>query len=98
MLTRQNDKYLQEIKLKVIYLMEELQMLRNEVNQLKIEKEKLKKEIVEKQQSIEILEEKNKIAKLAEGIHLSKLDMKSVKTEINRQLREIDECIRLLNQ
>jgi hypothetical protein len=41
---------------------------------------------------------KNKIAKLAEGIHLSKLDMKSVKTEINRQLREIDECIRLLNQ
>lgn len=78
--------------------MEELQMLRNEVNQLKIEKEKLKKEIVEKQQSIEILEEKNKIAKLAEGIHLSKLDMKSVKTEINRQLREIDECIRLLNQ
>ncbi|MFY8108965.1 MAG: hypothetical protein ACOVO9_08235 [Bacteroidia bacterium] len=98
MLTRQNDKYLQEIKLKVIYLMEELQMLRNEVNQLKNEKEKLKKEIVEKQQSIEILEEKNKIAKLAEGIHLSKLDMKSVKTEINRQLREIDECIRLLNQ
>jgi len=78
--------------------MEELQMLRNEVNQLKNEKEKLKKEIVEKQQSIEILEEKNKIAKLAEGIHLSKLDMKSVKTEINRQLREIDECIRLLNQ
>ena len=70
MLTRQNDKYLQEIKLKVIYLMEELQMLRNEVNQLKNEKEKLKKEIVEKQQSIEILEEKNKIAKLAEGIHL----------------------------
>ena len=98
MLTRQNDKYLQEIKLKVIYLMEELQMLRNEVNQLKNEKEKLKKEIEEKQQSIEILEEKNKIAKLAEGIHLSKLDMKSVKTEINRQLREIDECIRLLNQ
>ncbi len=98
MLTRQNDKYLQEIKLKVIYLMEELQMLRNEVNQLKNEKEKLKKEIVEKQQSIEILEEKNKIAKLAEGIHLSKLDMKSVKTEIYRQLREIDECIRLLNQ
>ena len=98
MLARQNDKYLQEIKLKVIYLMEELQMLRNEVNQLKNEKEKLKKEIVEKQQSIEILEEKNKIAKLAEGIHLSKLDMKSVKTEINRQLREIDECIRLLNQ
>jgi|688.fasta_scaffold257466_2 hypothetical protein len=98
MLTRQNDKYLQEIKLKVIYLMEELQMLRNEVNQLKNEKEKLKKEIIEKQQSIEILEEKNKIAKLAEGIHLSKLDMKSVKTEINRQLREIDECIRLLNQ
>jgi regulator of replication initiation timing len=98
MLTRQNDKYLQEIKLKVIYLMEELQMLRNEVNQLKNEKEKLKKEIVEKQQSIEILEEKNKIAKLAEGIHLSKQDMKSVKTEINRQLREIDECIRLLNQ
>jgi hypothetical protein len=98
MLTRQNDKYLQEIKLKVIYLMEELQMLRNEVNQLKNEKEKLKKEIVEKQQSIEILEEKNKIAKLAEGIHLSKLDMKSVKTEVNRQLREIDECIRLLNQ
>lgn len=98
MLTRQNDKYLQEIKLKVIYLMEELQMLRNEVNQLKNEKEKLKKEIIEKQQSIEILEEKNKIAKLAEGIHLSKLDMKFVKTEINRQLREIDECIRLLNQ
>ncbi|MFY8021559.1 MAG: hypothetical protein ACOVP1_10185 [Bacteroidia bacterium] len=98
MLSKQNDRQLQEIKLKVIYLVEELQTLKKEVNELKKEKEKLKKELEEKQQSIEILEEKNKIAKLAEGIHLSKLDMKSVKTEINRQLREIDECIRLLNQ
>lgn len=98
MLSRQNDRHLQEIRLKVMNLMDELQKLKGEVNQLKKEKENLKKEIEEKQQSIEILEEKNKIAKLAEGIHLSKLDMKSVKIEINRQIREIDECIRLLNQ
>jgi len=47
---------------------------------------------------IEILEDKNKISKLADGIQLKKQDLTEVKLAINRYVREIDECLKLLNQ
>ncbi len=45
----------------------------------------------------EILEDKNKISKLADGIQLGKQDITEVKKSINQYVREIDECLKLLN-
>jgi hypothetical protein len=92
------DAYFLEIKQRLNALFVQSESLKNEIETLKNDKKELEKKLVEKEQTIENLKEKNKISKIAVGIQLSKQDLKSVKLEIDRQIREIDECIRLLNQ
>jgi hypothetical protein len=92
------DAYFLEIKQRLNNLLVQSESLKNELETLKNEKSVLEKKLIEKEQTIENLKEKNKISKIAVGIQLSKQDLKSVKKEIDHQIREIDECIRLLNQ
>jgi hypothetical protein len=92
------DAYFLEIKRRIQGLISYSENLKNELETLKSEKLELEKKLLEKEQTIENLKEKNKISKIAVGIQLSKQDLKSVKLDIDRQIREIDECIRLLNQ
>jgi len=92
------DAYFLEIKRRIQDLISYSENLKNELETLKSEKLELEKKLLEKEQTIENLKEKNKISKIAVGIQLSKQDLKSVKLNIDRQIREIDECIRLLNQ
>jgi len=92
------DAYFLEIKRRIQDLISYSENLKNELETLKSEKLELEKKLLEKEQTIENLKEKNKISKIAVGIQLSKQDLKSVKIDIDRQIREIDECIRLLNQ
>jgi len=92
------DAYFLEIKRRIQGLISYSENLKNELETLKSEKFELEKKLLEKEQTIENLKEKNKISKIAVGIQLSKQDLKSVKLDIDRQIREIDECIRLLNQ
>jgi len=92
------DAYFLEIKRRIQGLISYSENLKNELETLKSEKLELEKKLLEKEQTIENLKEKNKISKIAVGIQLSKQDLKSVKIDIDRQIREIDECIRLLNQ
>jgi hypothetical protein len=92
------DAHFLEIKLRINGLILLSESLKNELETVKSEKKELEKKLLEKEQTIENLKEKNKISKIAVGIQLSKQDLKSVKLEIDRQIREIDECIRLLNQ
>jgi hypothetical protein len=92
------DAYFLEIKRRIQGLISYSENLKNELETLKSEKFELEKKLLEKEQTIENLKEKNKISKIAVGIQLSKQNLKSVKLDIDRQIREIDECIRLLNQ
>ena len=92
------DAYFLEIKHRIQGLILLSESLKNELETVKNQKIELEKKLIEKEQTIENLKEKNKISKIAVGIQLSKQDLKSVKLEIDRQIREIDECIRLLNQ
>jgi len=92
------NAYFLEIKRRIQGLISYSENLKNELETLKSEKLELEKKLLEKEQTIENLKEKNKISKIAVGIQLSKQDLKSVKIDIDRQIREIDECIRLLNQ
>jgi len=86
------------IKLKVKALLGRVDALEKELSLAKKESEKLRLNLMAQTKSIEMLEDKNKISKLADGIQLKKQDVTEVKLAINRYVREIDECLKLLNQ
>lgn len=86
------------IGLKVQKLLNQVKSLEAELeNQRQINK-KQAETLSDQTKRIEILEDKNKISKLADGIQLGKQDIREVKLAINRYVREIDECLKLLNQ
>lgn len=85
------------IKLKVAKLLEQLQLLEKETERLRKENRNLQQMLADQTKRTEIVEERNKISKLADGILLNKQDVTQVKQEINRYIREIDECLKLLN-
>ena len=89
-----------------------LQLIREKVEKLLEENERLKEErmvltsqLEAKEKTIEIqkntisdLTERNKMIKLAKNLSLSGSDGFDVKIKINELVREIDRCIDLLNE
>ena len=69
--------------------------------QLKVSNQKvdvLSKQLVDHNQSIQQLNEKNKVLKLSSSIQGEHGDNKAAKQKINELVREIDKCIALLNK
>ena len=69
--------------------------------QLKVSNQKvdvLSKQLVDQNQSIQQLNEKNKVLKLSSSIQGEHGDNKAAKQKINDLVREIDKCIALLNK
>ena len=60
--------------------------------------EKIKSDLIEKQDVIKSLEEKIKLIKMSKVVSSSKEDNKKTKQKINDYVREIDKCIALLNK
>jgi hemerythrin superfamily protein len=85
------------IKLKVQALLQQQEALKRELFLVQTEANNLREIVSEQTKRIEILEDKNKISKLADGIQLGKRDVTELKLAINGYLREIDECLKLLN-
>lgn len=85
------------IKLKVQRLLKQQESLKMELLEAEKEINSLREIISDQTKRIEILEDKNKISKLADGIQLEKRDNKELKLAINSYIREIDECLKLLN-
>jgi hypothetical protein len=85
------------IKLKVQALLQQQEVLKRELLLVQTEANNLREIVSEQTKRIEILEDKNKISKLADGIQLGKRDVTELKLAINGYLREIDECLKLLN-
>lgn len=74
------------------------------LNELKLENKKLKSQLIEQQELIETLEkdvetltEKNKVLTITKTV-LYKEDKKDTIKKINELVREIDNCIELLNR
>jgi cell division septum initiation protein DivIVA len=65
--------------------------------QLLEENEKLKEEVKSRENDIEEFEKQNKLLKIAKSIE-SLEGKKEVKQKINELVREIDNCIALLNR
>lgn len=85
------------IKLKIQTLLKQQERLKMQLLEAEKEIDSLKEIISDQTKRIEILEDKNKISKLADGIQLGKRDNKELKLAINSYIREIDECLKLLN-
>ena len=58
----------------------------------------LSKQLDEHNQTIQQLNEKNKVLKLSSSIQGEEEDNKAAKQKINELVREIDKCIALLNK
>jgi hypothetical protein len=94
-----NDSLLiSEIKLKVIKLLNQNKILVEKHNNLQNEINILKKTVENQKNSIEHLEDNNKIVKLANEMQLSDLDKKKLKNDLTEKIKQIDECVKMLSQ
>jgi len=66
--------------------------------QLQQQVEYLSEQVCVKDQEMEVLESKYQSLKLTKTLISSQEDVKNVKFQVNRMIREIDKCIALLNQ
>jgi hypothetical protein len=71
--------------------------LQKKYDQLEAEYHLLKFNLENQKNTINSLEEQNKITKLAGSLGNSTHDIHDLKRKINEYIREIDECIRLLS-
>tara|TARA_B100001057_G_scaffold489038_1_gene574536 strand:+ start:262 stop:543 length:282 start_codon:yes stop_codon:yes gene_type:complete len=74
------------------------QQLKEELNASNKKVDVLSKQLVEHNQTIQQLNEKNKVLKLSSSIQGEQGDNKAAKQKINELVREIDKCIALLNK
>lgn len=86
------------IRLKVAALLKQVASLEQELAQLKEEKQRLLQEAEAQTKYTARLEETNKILKLADGIPSNRADRTEMQQALNRYIREVEECLKLLNQ
>ena len=72
--------------------------LKDNNEQLQQQIDNLLEQLRRKDQEIEVLESKNQSLKLAKTLISSPEDVKNVKLQVNRMVREIDKCIAFLNR
>tara|TARA_B110000467_G_scaffold142232_1_gene143528 strand:- start:23 stop:304 length:282 start_codon:yes stop_codon:yes gene_type:complete len=58
----------------------------------------LRQQLDTQQESVQELEDKNKILKLSASLHGEEQDTQAARKKINELVREIDKCIALLNK
>lgn len=88
----------QEIKLKLVRLIEHKQELLLQITMLTQENNSLKSEIQLQKNTIETLQTQNKIVKLAEILPSTDEDKQALKKQLNVYIKQIDDCIRLLSE
>lgn len=86
-----------DIQLKLDLLVQDRDDLQSKVEAMKVENEKLKADIAERDRSIEALKERNKTQTIAKSLEDS-ADRTSAKLKINELVREIDKCVALINK
>lgn len=83
---------------KVERLVAKHQSLKELNQQLEKQLKQLGKQLKQQQESVQELEDKNKILKLSASLHGEEQDTKATRNKINELVREIDKCIALLNK
>jgi len=80
---------------RVILFAEKLKTLNGQLQQ---QVDKLSGQLSVKSQEMEVLESKYQSLKFAKTLTSSPEDVRNVKLQVNRMVREIDKCIALLNR
>jgi FtsZ-binding cell division protein ZapB len=86
----------EEIKLKVVKLLQTVTLLEKRCEALQNENLSLKNELESQKNSIKALAETNKMLNIAEILH-QRDEKRDLKKLVNAYIKEIDECIRLLS-
>jgi predicted nucleic acid-binding Zn-ribbon protein len=85
-----------EIKLKVVKLLQKVEALEKDCKTLKEQNQMLENTLQEQKNTISALEETNKMLKIA-GILDQPDDNRELKKLVNGYIKEIDECLKLLS-
>ena len=93
-----NSLLISEIKLKVLKLVNQNKKLTTSNMELQNEVNELRKNIENKKNKIEQLEDNNKIIKLASEMQLSNSEKKQLKSELTDKIKLIDDCIKMLGE
>lgn len=97
-MTSEQEDLLRNLKDQIHLLMSKYAALRKEFGNLILENEELNNKIEEQNKTIEVLQQQYSSAKVASGVLVSDEDKEVARSEINRIVREIDNCIALLNR
>lgn len=97
-MTGDQEELIRELKNQVHLLMAKYSTLKKEYNQLVLDNRSLLNQTSEHEVEIETLERQYSTAKVATGVLAKGNNVNEARTEINRIVREIDNCIALLNR
>jgi hypothetical protein len=86
----------EEIKLKVVRLLQKVEALENRCKMLEEQNQVLENTLREQKNTMGALEETNKMLKIAEILDQPD-DTRELKKLVNGYIKEIDECLRLLS-
>ena len=89
---------IRQLRYRIRLLMARYQSLKHENESLVAEKNELLTLVEKQKKDIKQLEQQYTTAKLARSVLVPSEDRETAKAQINRIVREIDECIALLNK
>lgn len=89
---------IRQLRYRIRLLMARYQSLKHENESLVAEKNELLTLVEKQKKDIKNLEQQYTTAKLAKSVLIPSEDRETAKAQINRIVREIDECIALLNK
>ena len=88
----------QEIKQKLLILIERYQEAKDELHEVKIENELLRKELAQKNERIKNFQNQDKINKIVSNVALEEVEIEELKAKLDNYIKEIDRCIAYLNE
>ena len=97
-MTFEQEEMIRQLRYRIRLLMARYQSLKHENDSLVAEKSELLTLVEKQKKEINNLEQQYTTAKLAKSVLVPSEDREAAKAQINRIVREIDECIALLNK
>ncbi len=97
-MTFEQEEMVRQLTYRIRLLMARYQSLKHENESLVAEKNEILTIVEKQKKDISRLEQQYSTAKLAKSVLVPTEDRESAKAQINRIVREIDECIALLNK
>jgi septal ring factor EnvC (AmiA/AmiB activator) len=97
-MTFEQEEVVRQLRYRIRLLMARYQSLKHENESLVAEKSELLTLVEKQKKDISNLEQQYTKAKLAKSVLVPSDDRDAAKAQINRIVREIDECIALLNK